>query len=121
MDMATSLTTTSIGTVGECTVSSDCLSLRCLGLKLVVIPGVFAIDYNSSVTLLPCQPPYGMLLKATSGDVTIVNGVFAHNTILKLFDPTTKLSNIIIAEVDQKPCGVTTSVRITQYTKHKIC
>ena len=84
----------------------------------MVIQGVFAIDYNSSVTLLPCQTPYGMLLKATAGDVTIVNGVFAQCTILKLFDPTTNVSNIIIAEMDQKPFGVTTSVRITQYTRH---
>ena len=84
----------------------------------MVIPGVFAIDYNSSVTLLPCQTPNGMLLHATAGDVTIVNGVFAHNTILKLLDPTSNIGNIIIAEMVQKPFGVTTSVRITQYTRH---
>ena len=84
----------------------------------MVIPGVFAIDYNSSVTLLPCQTPNGMLLHATAGDVTIVNGVFAHNTILKLLDPTTNIGNIVTADLDQKPFGFTTSVRITQYTRH---
>ena len=118
MNMGTSLTTTSIGTVGECTVSSDCLSLNCLGLKLVVIPGVFVVDYNSFVTLLPCQTPYGMMLQSTSGNNTIVNGSFAHNTILSLYDPTRNLTTTLIAEVDQKPYGVTTSVRITQYTRH---
>ena len=114
--MATSLTTTSIGTFGECTVSSDCLSLSCLGLKLVVIPLV--VDYNSTVILLPCQTPYGMLLRSTSDNNTIVNGVFAHNTVLSLYDPTRNFTTTIIAEMDQKPYGVTTSVRSTQYTRH---
>ena len=118
MNMGTSLTRTSTGTVGECTVSSDCLSLNCLGLKLVVIPGVFEVDYNSFVTLLPCQTPYGMILRSTTGNNTIVNGSFAHNTILSLYDPTRNLTTTLIAEVDQKPYGVTTSVRITQYTRH---
>ena len=118
MNMGTSLTTTSIGTFGECTVPSDCLSLNCLGLKLVVIPGVIVIDYNSSVTLLPCQTPFEVVSRSTNGNNTIVDGVFTNNTILSLYDPTMDITTTLIAEIDQKPYGVTTSVRITQYTRH---
>ena len=106
------------GTAGNCTVSGDCLSLRCYGLEIVVIPGRFSLYYDNFVTLLPCKSPHGMLIHTKNGDTTVVRGLFTNKTVMKLNDPITNTSFTGIVEVVQQPYGITASVRTTPHMKH---
>ena len=108
------------GTAGECTVSGDCLTLRCLGLEIVVIPGKFSLYYDNFVTLLPCTSPHGMLIHTKNGNTTVVSGLFTNKTVMKLNDPITNTNFTGIVEVDQQPYGITASVRTTLYVHEKL-
>ena len=112
----TSVFTTSDTVTGTCTISQTCLTVNC-SVSLQTEAGL-TIPLALSITLLPCQSPFAISVKAKitffGQTISIVDDTFSGNATIPVM--ISFISGTVNVTIIQQDCGILLSVSSHQTT-----